>query len=52
MDNDYVFMDLSIDSGEGLIAFKKNGKYYMRIQYDEKEISKEFFKAIQKEFEK
>lgn len=45
-------MDLSIDSGEGLIAFEKDGKYYMRMQYNEIEISEEFFQAIQKEFEK
>lgn len=45
-------MDLSIDSGEGLTAFERDGKYYIRMQYNEKEISKEFFKAIQKEFEK
>jgi hypothetical protein len=50
MKNDYIFMELMTDSGEGLTAFEENGKYYMCIQNNKKEISEEFFKAIQKEF--
>lgn len=51
MTNDYIFMDLMNDSGEGLTAFEENGRYYICIQSNKTEISKEFFNAIQKEFD-
>jgi len=43
-------MNLSIDNGAGLTAYEENGTYYMQMEYNKTEISKEFFEAILKEF--